>query len=256
LIGANPALFFLDDFGMKGTNYATVEAILARSGQTDVWIKFDYKTVLRIAGFFESDAIHTEGKLELLSAIFGIEDLDYLHRRIAAETPEQRIRNAVELYLEVLRNAVIKHKGIGFSAAYPIRTIENERKYFLVLVCSHPKAATLASNVVNRIEETFEIEKLDYQEEQTGQISLFSREVTEDQTKVFKTRLTKEAIRRLGEFDLPRGELHYNLLVETPSLFGRIRGLHITAALKELQAEGFLEISGPPSRDSTRIFTK
>ncbi len=255
LINDCPALFFLDDFGMRGTNFSAVEPILARREQTDLWIKFDHKTVLRIAGFFDSDAIHAEGKLELLSAIYGIEDMDYLRNRIAAPSPEQRVENAVTLYLEVLRNAITKYKNSGFAAAYPIRTIENERKYYLVFACSHPKAATLASNVVNGIEETFEIEKLDYKEKQTGQLALFRPEITEEQTRMSKIRLTKNAIRNLGEFDQCRIDLHYSLLVENPTLFGKIRGTHLTSALKELREDEILHFNGPVSKDTTRVFT-
>jgi hypothetical protein len=79
-------------------------------------------------------------------------------------------------YLEQLEKTFNKFgKEDGFAASYPIISIGGQRKYHLIFACAHPKAATLASNIVNSIEETFQREKEEYAEQQTGQALVHER---------------------------------------------------------------------------------
>jgi len=144
-----PAFFFLDDFGVKGTEWPAVEKVIARKEPSDLWIRFDHITVLRLAGFDESDAKDATKKLALLPQLFGITNIDYILSRLGGPTPEVHIQNAVSLYLERLEDTFQQFKENGFAAAYPIISLDGQRKYHLVFACSHPKAATLASDVVN-----------------------------------------------------------------------------------------------------------
>ena len=232
-----PAVFFIDDFGIKGTDWDAVEKVIARKDSTDIWIRFDYKTVRRLAGFYDSDAREAQGKLNTLQNLFGISSKQ-LQARLEGNTPEERINNAITLYIEQLENTFSKFGKKGFAASYPIVSIDGQRKYHLIFACAHPKAATLASNIVNGIEETFQREKDEYIKQQTRQMSLFTTEVTEKQIFDEKVEKLKEAILRLPKNNpLTREELHYEVMTQDKSWFGKIGRKHLTKALRELLNE-------------------
>lgn len=238
-IKGNPAIFFIDPFGVKDTDWGSVEKVLSRRDSTDVWIRFDHKTVLRLCGSYDSNAKAAREKLSTLQNAFGISDPDYLWERLGCgETPEERIDNAVSLYIEQLEKTYSKYGKEGFAAAYPIISIGGQKKYQLVFACAHPKAAILASDIVNGVEETFVREKEEYKENRSGQMSLFSPEITADQILDNKVRMLKDSILNLSK-NKPKNRilLHYELLVRDRKWFGKIRGMHLTRALKELLDE-------------------
>ncbi len=252
-----PAVFFLDDFGIKGTDWSSVEKVIARKDSTDLWVRFDHKTVRRHTGFYASRAKEAQGKLYTLKNLFGITDGDYLMKRLQGATPEVRIDNAVALYIEQLEKTLGKFGKKGFAASYPIISMDGKRKYHLVFACSHKKAATLASNIVNGIEETFQREKQEYKERESGQMSLFPADVTEKH-------LLEGKVSRLKSFilTLPKGqpysreELHYALMCHDKSWFGKIGRSHLTRSLKELleETEPKIKCIGTPGNDDS-IFT-
>jgi hypothetical protein len=242
---------------VKGTDWDAVEKVIARKDSTDVWIRFDHKTVRRLCGYYDSDAKEARGKLNTLQNLFGITDLEYLWTRLGCgNTPEERIENAVNLYIEQLEKTFAKFGKDGFAAAYPIVSIDGQRKYHLVFACAHHKAATLANNIVNGIEETFQHEKEEYQENQTGQMNLFSSEITERYIFAEKVRKLKDSILLLPKNShLSRENLHYELLVRYKDLFGKIGRRHLTQALKELLAAFPQKIAcvGTPGKDDSVI---
>lgn len=253
-VSGKPAVFFIDDFGIKGTGWDAVEKVIARKDSTDVWIRFDYKTILRLAGFYESNAKDAQGKLSTLQNMFGIADKKYLHTRLNGDTSEERIVNAINLYIEQLEQTFGKFGKRGFAASYPIISIGGQRKYFLVFACAHHKAATLASNVVNSIEETYQHEKEEYKEQQTGQMSFFTSEITDKQIFDDKVDKLKTAILLLPKnTPLTREELHYAILTQDKNWFGKIGRTHLTKALKELLIETPDKIKsvGPPGKDES-----
>lgn len=253
-ISGKPAVFFIDDFGIKGTDWDAVEKVIARKDSTDLWIRFDYKTILRLAGFYDSHAKDAQGKLGTLQNMFGISDIKYLQSRLEGITTEDRIANAINLYIERLEQTFGKK---GFAASYPINSIDGQRKYFLIFACAHYKAATLASNIVNSIEETYQHEKAEYQQQQTGQMSLFTSDVTEKQIFEDKVKILKANILLLPKNkSMTREELHYQILLHDKNWFGKIGRKHLTQALKELLSEvpSRIKSIGTPGNDDS-IFT-
>lgn len=254
---SKPAVFFLDDFGVKGTGWDTVEKVIARKGPTDVWIRFDHKTVRRLAGFYESAAKETQGKLNTLGNLFGIRDHDYLRARLeTGATPDERKNNALTLYIERLEQTFEYFGENGFAAAYPIISLDGQSKYHLIFACSNSKAATLASNVVNGVEETFQREKEKYKESKAMQLSLFPREITEAEIMGQKVDMLKKLILSLPKAEkITRELLHYRLLRTNKDLFGIIGRKHLTRALKGLLDEKPPRITcaGTPGSDNAII---
>jgi hypothetical protein len=234
-----------------------VEKVVARKDSTDLWIRFDHKTVRRLAGFYDSGAKEAQGKLQTLQSLFGINDGHYLQERLEeGATPEKRIENAVDLYIEQLEKTFGKFGKRGFAASYPIVSIDGKKKYHLIFACSHPKAAVLASNIVNGIEETFQHEKEENKERQSGQMSLFSLDVTQKQVFEDKAARLNSSILMLPQNQpFSREELHYELMCHDKSYFGKIGKKHLTHALKELLEATVPKIKcvGTPGNDNSVI---
>jgi three-Cys-motif partner protein len=256
-VRGKPAVFFIDDFGIKGAGWESVEKVIARKASTDIWIRFDHKTVRRLAGFYTSDAKDAQGKLNTLQNLFGITDSKHLQARLYGTTPEERIDNAISLYIEQLEQTFGNFGKNGFAASYPIISIDGQRKYHLIFACAHLKAAILASNIVNSIEETFQHEKEEYKEQQSGQMSFFTSEASEKQIRDDKVNKLKESIFLLPKNKpMIREELHYAILIQDKSWFGKIGRKHLTQALKELLSEVSAKIksTGAPGNDES-VFT-
>jgi hypothetical protein len=144
----------------------------------------------------------------------------------------------------------------GFADAYPIVSIDGQKKYHLVFACSHHKAATMANNIINGIEETFQHEKKEYKENLTGQMSLFSSEVTEGQIFSEKVRELKTSVLQLPKNrPLSRENLQYEVLVRYKYWFGKVGRKHLTQALRELLAEFPPKVTclGTPGSDDSVI---
>ena len=50
ITSGEPALFFLDPFGVKALDWQVVKKIIHRGFGTDLWIRFDYSAVTRLHG--------------------------------------------------------------------------------------------------------------------------------------------------------------------------------------------------------------
>lgn len=128
-IGKKAALVFLDAFGVKGADWETVCKFVSRPHITDVWIRFDHRTIRRLDGFVNSTSKDAMMKKALLGEHFGIGDPDLLHSLLDAPTQEQRILKAVALYRTRLMQVMGEY---GFVGAYPIISLNGEKKYHLL----------------------------------------------------------------------------------------------------------------------------
>jgi three-Cys-motif partner protein len=251
-VAQQPAIFFLDDFGVSGVGWELVQKLIGRNAATDLWIRFDHSTVRRLDGFFASDASTADKKFSRLPALYGITDRAQLHQQLDGPSSEKRIQNALRLYLRQLAAEFQRQKGKGFAAAYPIRSLTGTRKYHLVFSASHPKAAVLASNIIYGTEEDYQREVAEYKERNTQQLSLFSLDPTPEHIFEDKVKQLQEAIRNHYQGKtIARIDLHTSLLMEW---FGKVSGKHLTAALKSLQSNGqLIKVDGPISNDYTKL---
>jgi three-Cys-motif partner protein len=173
IIGSQPAIFFLDPFGLKGIEWSAIKKIITRPAPSDLWIRFDHTDVRRLDGNFEVN----EQKFQILAEVFGITDRTRLHTLLdAGATPAERIERCLELYQTRLQQAFQQAKGSGYADAYTIRSLEEEYKYHLMFATAHEKGIILASNIVYSVEETYQREIQEYREatEVAKQLSLFA----------------------------------------------------------------------------------
>lgn len=246
-IGNQPAIFFLDPFGIKGIDWTAIRKIINRSARTDLWIRFDHIELRRLDGNYDVN----ERKFDLLTSVFGIEDEAYLHSLLASgNTPEERIRDCLELYRNRLEQEFKKAKGSGYADSYTIKSLSGLDKYYLMYACAHEKGIVLASNVVFGVEEKYKIELLEYRKLQEEgkliavQLSLF------EEAEPTKEKIFEEKVAQLKNYiwtkckgqNLTRINIHAKIL---DTWFGRIKTPHMTQALKALKDDGLiLSVSG------------
>jgi three-Cys-motif partner protein len=256
VIGTQPAIFFLDPFGIKGIDWSAVRKIINRGAQTDLWIRFDHIDVRRLDGNYEING----RKFEILSSAFGIQDQEYLHSLLASgDTPEERIKGCMELYRDRLEQEFRKAKPAGYANAYAIKSLTGLDKYYLIFVTAHEKGIVLASNVVYGVEEKYHRELQEYRETQKlegglpEQLSMFPP-VEPTKEEIFRgkvTHLRTDIWRHCKGQTLSRINIHARIL---DTWFGRVKASHMTGALKVLKDEGYiLEMSGNISDDRTRF---
>ncbi|MBI2333933.1 MAG: three-Cys-motif partner protein TcmP [Chloroflexi bacterium] len=251
LIGNSAAIFFLDDFGVSGYDWASVERLINREAPTDIWIRFDTATIRRLDGFFESAKPGSEKKYAKLPKLYGIDDSSLLHSRLSGRSSNERVNNALQLYLERLATQYRNGRG-GFAGAYPIRSIKGQRKFFLVSATGHPKGIILASDVIYGVEEDYQSQIAEYRHQVTRQPTLFSMDPSKEEIFQSKVNAIKEEI--LTEFKgrtVSRTAIRLFLM---RNWFGRIKGSHVTKALNQLHSDGrILNKVGTFSKDDSEF---
>jgi three-Cys-motif partner protein len=135
-IDNDPALIFLDPFGVNGIEMALVEKALARAGKTELIVHFSDKTFLRMAGHLGNNDERlpvgqkvAESKLARLDAVIGTR----LWRRIWADhsrSTDDAISATVELYLSELR------LRIGYAHQIAIRDAYSDRPAYRLVFCT------------------------------------------------------------------------------------------------------------------------
>ncbi len=254
-IGNRPTICFLDPFGIKGLDWKSIKRLINRGryASTDFWIRFDTQITSRLSGFFTSSSPNAEQYLATLTEVFGIENRTLLYTKLTGQTPEERFRNALYLYVNLLASEFKKVRGAGYAGVYPIKTLEGKTKYYLVFASGHKKGFTLASEVVYGVEETYQREVQEYSDMRSLQPSLFSIDPTKEEIFNSKVEHLKNDIWKACQGKtLSRIDIYTSIL---NSWFGKIKSTHLTQALKDLQREGrILQIDGALSQDAT-LFT-
>ena len=249
-VAGSPSLFFLDPFGVKGIDWELVRQITNRGKATDLWIRFDYSAVRRLDGLYGKTDPGSQKSFNILCQTYGINEPENLHNLLGGPTPDDRKKKAVELYANRLSEEFRNARKKGFSAAYSIRSITAEDKYALIFATGHIRGAIIASELICSAEETYQREVEDFQANQPRQLSLFSREPTQEE--IFQTKVSQlaDSIWQVCNGErLQRPDIYARIL---PEWFGRIRSKHMTNALKKLQEDGHIHhVSGAFSKTTT-----
>jgi len=254
-VSDKPVICFLDPFGVEGIDRAAIKSLINRRSATDLWIRFDTSTVRRIDGFFDSSAASADKLYGILSRVYGIDDRSKLHKLLEGDNAEKRIQNALNLYMKCLANDFTSSRGEGYTAAYKIRSLQGENKYYLVFGTANKKGITLASDVVYSAETNYQIEVKEYNEQKELQrpkqlsfAEIF--EPTQQDISNDKVQRLKEDIWELCKRkNISRMDIHVKLL---SNWFGEFKGTHLTKALQGLIEDGqIVSKSGVPSNEKS-----
>jgi three-Cys-motif partner protein len=135
-VGRDPALFFLDPFGVRGIEMPLVDRIRERSGKTELLIHFSDRSFLRMAGHLDDNERQDVGQR---AAVAKLMDLDAviaspLWRRIwgdKSQPTDVRIERIAALYRAQLRER-------GFTYVHEIRMRDQllDRPKYRLVFCT------------------------------------------------------------------------------------------------------------------------
>ena len=244
-----PLVCFLDPFGIKGVELATIQKLVNREAPTDIWLRFDVLSALRKWGFFKPSAAQTadaEGQRRLLKQIYGINDAQGLFDSINGESTATRQKNALELYKNQLRNVMGSiNKGNAYVESYRIGSLDEDEKYHLIFGCNHVRAIALASDIVYNVEEVYQEQVEDRRVTATGQYSLLALPESKDALSERKLQDLEREIERLCKGKRMTFLQVHGLLISSPNRwFGLIKKNHVQQAVKNLQERNAVVVKG------------
>lgn len=256
-VGSNPVVCFLDPFGVEGLDWVALQKMIRRPGKTDFWIRFDTDAVRRREGWYKNlPDQYAISQYQVLLRTYGFTDADQLHNKLnVGLTPEERKLTALHLYMDRLRDEIKKVSRKGYVESYRIGSLQEGTKYHLIFASSNKKGFTLASNIVYKIEEDYQMDIERYNESiQPSMFGVFGMRPSPEEIKEVKVKSLKEDIWTICKGQtLTRGDIHAKVLENGP-WFGIVKGPHFTEALKALIQDGRIKGDPRPVSDDKTIF--
>jgi three-Cys-motif partner protein len=141
---------YLDPFGLKGCEFATLEPFLERNTKfsTEVLLTMSMPIVHRLAARHKAEGgPPEEGRIrsnrEMLTKIFG----GNYWRDILLSQSNKSVRNREIELMEAYRNKLKQY--LPFTGSCPVRTKNDGRtKYFIVFASRHPDAMLLLNDIM------------------------------------------------------------------------------------------------------------
>lgn len=229
-IGDDPALFFLDPFGVTGVQMNVIEQIVARRGKTELLLHFSDKTFLRMAGHLDErgDRVPVgrkvaESKLATLDAHVGTKRWRMLCPPGA--NTERAIDDVSDVYIDQLRKS-------GWRYAHQIRMRDrysDRPAYRLMFATCSPHGVELMSDIVCRYEQSL------LNEETAGVMTLWHDDAE-------RQRLTGLS-RRIFDAGITAGMASRDEIIHklAPQLFGLYTSTEYARAIRELVQAGRID---------------
>jgi three-Cys-motif partner protein len=235
MIGNDPALVFIDPFGVNGIEMEVLERLLAQRerSKTELLIHFSDKTFKRMAGHLTENAARTpvgvksaNSKLEKLDRVIGTP----LWRRIwnSALSNEEAMDKIADLYVSELRSRV------GFADQIPMRDHWGDvPPYRLVFCTGSPHGIEQMSHLAHKHEAELKARML------PGQMNLLA-----DNEEREKLTALRNAIEALG---IERGTITLDEIRHTlvPKRFRLHAHNDYAKAVRELVKAGVIERDTP-----------
>lgn len=228
----DPALFFLDPFGVNGIEMHLLDRIRERAGKTELLIHFSDRSVLRMAGNLDDNEQRKEvgqkaadSKVAKLDQVIGSLWWQRIWQNKTLAT-DQRIDDIAKLYASELRTRGFDHvHEIRMRDHYPDRP-----KYRLVFCTRSPHGVELMSYFA------CEYERELFDRHYEGSFDLFWIKQTREAARA----TLREEIHALG---VSRGTLSRREIVHalTPAHFGEFLGSEYDEAIRSLVDRGGIE---------------
>jgi three-Cys-motif partner protein len=221
IIGNNPALYFLDPFGLRGIEWEILLRLLSRSrtARTELLINLHVPDINRHAGWLGSDNERPrEGFLKLLDRTMGTPDW----REIWAEQLD-----TAERYHRIVRFYLSRIAGLdqGFAVvSYPVRTLERKRlKYYLVFATRNWMAVRIMSSILYNVDKRYAQAHATLITQRTGQLP-FTVDENMRSPQEIEDNNVKQLEKDIMELAKTRGHVTYDLLQNLlmPNWFGRV----------------------------------
>jgi three-Cys-motif partner protein len=231
MLGAAPALFYLDPFGVRGIEMEVIARILARKGRTELLIHFSDRSFRRMAGHVIERERSQVGrraavsKIEELDRVMGTRKWRAIWQDESLSTDE-RMDRIVELYRDQLRK-----RGIGLVHDIRMRDeLDDSPRYRLVFATRSDHGTELMSDLACRYHRELEESAHD------GSFALEWDRIEREEARV----ALREELKAYGASHSP---ISQDELVRAfaPRAFGRFRKSDYAKCLRELVAAGAIK---------------
>lgn len=232
-IGNKPVIAFLDPFGAKGIEWNAIRRLVSRSSPTDIFIRFDQKTICRLAGFLDSTSKDASAKARLVEDIYGTSDRSLLSSYFRGDSAEERVGSCVTAYMRLLMGEMVKARGQAFSGAYPIESVKYGNKYHLVFATGSDMGLLLMSDLVFGEDRILSADHIAHHNSKKGQLGLFD---TGDFSSMDDSRLDlaleSDIMNLFAGKTISRKTIRIQTIMN--GWFGRIGKPHYTRVLKKM----------------------
>lgn len=245
----SPLVAFLDPFGAKGIEWNIVKRLLARSSPTDVFIRFDQRTLGRLAGNMDSSSRDAAAKVKVVADTYGTSDRDLLAAYFHGDSAEERVRSCIAAYTKLLVKEMSKARGRAFAGACPIESAEYGNKYHLVFATGSEMGLRLLSDLVFGEDKILSGDKAASRKSQSGQLGLFGDDefaaLDDNQLDIA---LERDIMSLVSGKTVTRAHIRNQVIMN--GWFGRAGKSHYTRVLKVMMGNGAARlVSGTPGRD-------
>jgi len=136
-IGDQPALFFLDPIGIADLSWHSLEPIFQRSSVTELLVRFDAQTALRLTG--EGQNLH-----KTFNSVLGEANSEYWQSYLAdcGNSSQAKRECLTTAYEDKLSNS------FNFVGRIPIRSAEDSLKYYMLFATRSLKGMQVMNDVV------------------------------------------------------------------------------------------------------------
>lgn len=249
----NPVVAFLDPFGAKGLRWEAVKRLLSRSAPTDVFIRFDQRTLGRLAGFMDSQARDAASKVKIVADTYGTTDRDVLAAYFEGDSAEERVSSCITAYTRLLVAEMGRVRGQAFAGSCPIESVEYGNKYHLVFATGSDMGLRLLSDLVYGEESILSGDKAAHRKSRSGQLGLFDDDdfVAMDDNQL-DIALERDIRRLLSGSTASRAHIRNQLMIN--GWFGKAGKAHYTRVLKAMATRGAARIvSGTAGREEAVV---
>jgi len=156
MVKQQPAIFFLDPFGLKGIEWRYLSRVGQRSSITEILMRVNPSDLQRLAGFWNSADPGAAAKCQLLTDYFGFSSRDEWLKVWLSDGVE----GLINLYMTRLRQL------FKFAYRCAIRSINGSLKYYLLFATHHAKGAVLMNDTVYLRESDYQRDVQEFKENQ------------------------------------------------------------------------------------------
>ena len=220
-IADRPALFFLDPIGVKELAWSTLEPLFKRTELTELLVRFDAQTALRLTG--KGEHLH-----KTFNAILGENDSQYWKERLrqCGQSPAKKRDCLTQAYEEKIKSY------FEYVTRIPIKDSDNRIKYYLLFATRNLKGVQLMNDVLVAMNDLRD-RTLDEERQKHNRLQQQDMFASSTQDLMFaELNLLKELVQTVLRDCQPirRDDLRANVALIDDS-FGRFSGSQITAVL-------------------------
>lgn len=237
--GSNPALFFLDPFGIIGISPNDLTRVLKRH-DTEVLLTLSLPTIFRMSGSASSDAPEALGKMRRLSEVLGEDpsnpNPEWARQKLVLST-ESWADWVVHRYLNQIQ---LLSPRLQYGFSYPIREkLNSGTKYYLILATRSMDAFPLMTDFICTEEDNLELE-FEMENRKQGQLSFFEPRPTLKRQERFPV-----VIEEIHNFGLSHQKCTRKEVIEQFSLryLGQFKQKHFRYMIDELVRTGRASIA-------------